>query len=106
MPRIQCRIRYVTEAASLRIGAAWAAKPRMPLRSTFDKSPVRESRTPGSVRGAGSNPRLYRDRTGARTRGVERRKSLAWRCLIEQVASDSERGIHAAAKEHEGWRQT
>jgi hypothetical protein len=30
-------------------------------RSTRDRSPVRESRTPGSARGAGSNPRPYRD---------------------------------------------
>ena len=31
-------------------------------RPTFGGSPVRESRTPGSVRGAGSNPCPYRDR--------------------------------------------
>src|SRR5215831_5130328 len=37
-------------------------------------------------------------RTGARTRGVERRRSLAWRCSTEQVASGSERRIHAAAE--------
>src|SRR5271166_2891586 len=30
-------------------------------RSTFGRSPVRESRTPGSVRGAGRNPCPYRD---------------------------------------------
>ena len=32
-------------------------------RLTFDRSPVRESRTPGSVRGAVSNHRPYRDPT-------------------------------------------
>jgi hypothetical protein len=32
------------------------------LRLTFDKSPVRERRTPGPVRGARGNSRLYRDR--------------------------------------------
>ena len=37
-------------------------------------------------------------RTGARAPGVERRESLAWRCFTEQVASDSERGTHAAAE--------
>jgi hypothetical protein len=31
------------------------------LRLTFDKSPVRERRTPGPVRGARGNSRLYRD---------------------------------------------
>ena len=31
-------------------------------RPTSGKSPVRESRTPGSVRGAGRNPCPYRDR--------------------------------------------
>jgi hypothetical protein len=39
MPRIQCRIRYVTEAASLRIGAAWAAKPRMPIAFDLRQEP-------------------------------------------------------------------
>ena len=42
----------------------WAAKPRMPIASTFDKSPVRERRTPGPVRGARGNSRSYRDRNG------------------------------------------
>src|SRR5215471_6954347 len=36
--------------------------------------------------------------TGARAPGVERRRSLAWRCSTEQVASGSERRIHAAAE--------
>jgi hypothetical protein len=39
----------------------WAAKPECRLRLTFDKSPVRERRTPGPVRGARGNSRLYRD---------------------------------------------
>src|SRR5262249_29315872 len=34
--------------------------------------------------------------TGARAPGVERRRSLAWRCSTEQVASGSERRLHAA----------
>src|SRR5215831_13591899 len=37
-------------------------------------------------------------RTGARTRGVERRRSLAWRCSTEQVVSGSERRLHAATE--------
>src|SRR5262249_60584869 len=36
--------------------------------------------------------------TGARAPGVERCRSLAWRCSTEQVASDTERRIHAAAE--------
>src|SRR5262252_5983594 len=37
-------------------------------------------------------------RTGARTRGVERHRSLAWRCSTEQVVSGSERRLHAATE--------
>ena len=37
-------------------------------------------------------------RTGARAPGVERCMSLEWRCSTGQVASDTERGIHAAAE--------
>ena len=36
-------------------------RPYLPSRLTFDRSPVRESRSPGSVRGAASNRRPYRD---------------------------------------------
>jgi len=36
--------------------------------------------------------------TGARAPGVERCRSLAWRCSTEQVTSDSVRRIHAAAE--------
>src|SRR5262252_10581890 len=36
--------------------------------------------------------------TGARAPGVERRRSLAWRCSTEQVASGTEWRIHAAAE--------
>jgi hypothetical protein len=39
-----------------------------------------------------------RTRTGARAPGVERRRWLAWRCFTEQVASDTERRIHAVAE--------
>ena len=35
--------------------------PECRSRLTFDRSPVRESRTPGSARGAGGNSRSYRD---------------------------------------------
>ena len=35
---------------------------------TRDRSPVRESRTPGSVRGAASNRRPYRDRSARNDR--------------------------------------
>src|SRR6476619_4588884 len=35
--------------------------PELRSRSTFDRSPVRESRTPGSVRGGRGNPVPYRD---------------------------------------------
>jgi hypothetical protein len=61
MSRTQRRIRHVTEAASLRIGAVGLPSPECRLRLTFDKSPVRERRTPGPVRGARGNSRLYRD---------------------------------------------
>src|SRR5215831_15723662 len=40
--------------------------------------------------------------TGARAPGVERCRSLAWRCSTEQVASDPERRIHAAAESTKG----
>jgi len=52
MPRTQGRAWHVPEAVSLRIGAAqvvYASELRS--RWTFDRSPVRESRTVGSVRG-------------------------------------------------------
>jgi hypothetical protein len=57
MPRTQGRAWHVPEAVSLRIGAAqvvYASELRS--RWTFDRSPVRESRTPGSVRGDRGNP--------------------------------------------------
>ena len=47
------------EAASLRGQCAGPHGPDAVLRPTFDKSPVRESRTPGSVGEALSNQRLY-----------------------------------------------
>ena len=37
-------------------------------------------------------------RTGARAPGVKRRELLEWWCSTEQVASDTERGAHAAAE--------
>ena len=58
-------------------------------------------KSPGLL-GAGSNLRPYRDRTGARAPGVERRRSLAWRCSPEQVDSDTERRPHAAAESTKG----
>ena len=39
----------------------WSPSPECRSRPTFDRSPVRESRTPGSARGAGGNSRSYRD---------------------------------------------
>ena len=41
----------------------WMGRPSPECRSrpTFDRSPVRKSRTPGSARGAGGNSRSYRD---------------------------------------------
>ena len=56
MPRAQYRKRHGTEAASQRIGGVQTRKSRL----TFDRSPVRESRTPGSVRGDRGNPVPYR----------------------------------------------
>src|SRR5262249_36203616 len=40
--------------------------------------------------------------TGARAPGVERPRSLAWRCSTEQVTSDTERRTHAAAESTKG----
>src|SRR4051812_25675880 len=52
MLRTLSRTRHVTEAASLRAGGARAIPgPEPRSRSTCDRSPVRESRTPGSVGG-------------------------------------------------------
>ena len=56
MLRTQCRASHGIEAASRRIGGVQTHRSR----SIFDRSPVRESRTPGSVRGALSNERPYR----------------------------------------------
>ena len=52
-------------------------------RSTSGRSPVRESRTPGSVRGAGSNPCPYRDQVSAvRAWGSANLRVLdGWICL-------------------------
>ena len=58
MLRTQCRDQHVTEAASLRIQAEGLPS-LMRSRSTFDKSPVRESRTPGSVGEVPGNRHLY-----------------------------------------------
>jgi hypothetical protein len=43
--------------------------PDLRLRLTFGKSPVRESRTPGPVRGDRGNPAPYRDRWPALANG-------------------------------------
>src|SRR4051795_12806855 len=42
-------------------GSELYGPPKPRTRLTFDRSPVRESRTPGSARGAGGNSRSYRD---------------------------------------------
>jgi hypothetical protein len=59
MLRTLCRDQHVTDAASLRVQASGPHIPDAEPRPTFDKSPVRESRTPGSVGEALSNRRLY-----------------------------------------------
>jgi hypothetical protein len=46
--------------------------PDLRLRLTFGKSPVRESRTPGPVRGDRGNPAPYRDRWPAPSNGQVR----------------------------------
>ena len=55
MLRTQRRTQHVTEAASLRIGGVQTQRSRL----TFDKSPVRASRTPGSVGEVPGNWHLY-----------------------------------------------
>src|SRR5260370_257500 len=65
MPRTQHRNRHVTEVAIRRVGGVQNLRSR----PTFGRSPVRESRTPGSVRGAVSNHRPYRARVRRRRRG-------------------------------------
>ena len=59
MLRTQSRDQHVTDAASLRVQAWGLTIPDAEPRLTFDKSPVRESRTPGSVGEALSSQRLY-----------------------------------------------
>jgi len=60
MLRTQSRDKRVTEAVTLRddVGGTNAHRSG---RLTSDKSPVRESRTPGSGRGDRGNPVPYRD---------------------------------------------
>ena len=61
-PRTLCPIRCVTEATHLWIGACMGRpSPDPRSRLTFGESPVRESRTPGPVRGDRGNPAPYRD---------------------------------------------
>jgi hypothetical protein len=62
MPWAQNQHRHVKEVAIRRAEGVQNLRSR----PTFDRSPVRESRTPGSVRGALSNGRPYRDRGGRR----------------------------------------
>src|SRR5208337_3043715 len=59
MLRTQGRVQHVTEAVSLRVLRVWAARPKGTARSTFDKSPVRESRTPGSEGEVPGDRHLY-----------------------------------------------
>jgi hypothetical protein len=59
--RTPSRITQAIPVGRPRIGAEWATRPECRSRSTLGRSPVRESRTPGSVRGALSNERPYRD---------------------------------------------
>jgi len=57
----QSQKQHVHETARLRIKAGRFPNPRAGSRLTSDKSRVRESRTPGSVRGDRGNPLPYRD---------------------------------------------
>jgi hypothetical protein len=60
--RTPSRQTRVTAIVCPRTGTGMGIKrPERQSRSTFGRSPVRESRTPGSVRGAVSNHRPYRD---------------------------------------------
>src|SRR3954465_2878196 len=54
-------------------------------RLTFDRSPVRKSRTPGSARGAGGNSRSYRDRVSSGLRHVETGQVGAEPFLMDRV---------------------
>src|SRR4051812_293314 len=62
MPRTQSRNPHVPDGLSPELDGP--PKPRMRL--TFDRSSVRESRTPGSARGAGGNSCSSRDGRGVR----------------------------------------
>ena len=60
--RTLCRQMCVASIVRLRTGTGMGIKrPERQSRSTFGRSPVRESRTYGSVRGAVSHHRPYRD---------------------------------------------
>ena len=59
MLRTLSRTRHVTEAASLRAGCGGYSGPEPRSRLTCDRSPVRESRTPGSVGEVPGNRHLY-----------------------------------------------
>jgi hypothetical protein len=61
--------------------------PECRVRLTFDKSPVRESRSPGSVRGAGRNPRPYRDLRAQLPHSSE--SATSWRSLKTLSANAS-----------------
>ena len=59
MLRTQCRAQHVTSSCEPAQAYLHGHARRVWKRLTFDKSPVRESRTPGSVGEALSNQRLY-----------------------------------------------
>ena len=63
---------------------------------------IRKIRSTQSKISLDSDHGIYRDWTGARAPGVEQRRLLAWRCSTEQVISDTERRIHAAAESTKG----
>jgi hypothetical protein len=67
------------------------------LRLTFDRSPVRKSRTPGSARGAGGNFRPYRDNFLRPTSYINQSVSLARRRVIHVQRVAALRDLISAA---------
>lgn len=65
--------------------------PECRSRLTFDRSPVRESRTPGSARGAGGNSCPYRDRRQALISWVTRRTRRRERIEMKAISMKATR---------------
>jgi hypothetical protein len=64
---------------------------------TFDRSPVRKSRTPGSARGAGGNSCPYRDTFLRPTSYINQKASLACRRTIHVQRVAALRDLISAA---------